>query len=314
MSLPLPSRQIISNWLKQCLYYGEYLIAEICINLLQKLSPEQASNLGGWICQKIGTKLPVSKIADRNLKFVMPDLSLQQRQKIIAGVWENLGRTVGEFPHLANLEQNTKQGAGWEIIGENYLIGQAKRKGPVLFVSGHLGNWEMLPPGVAQYGVPFSSFFRAASNPYVNELILQLRYQAMQQKIPMFAKGAKGAKQALRHLLQGKRLGVLSDQKMNDGIRVNFFGKPAMTSSAVASLALKLRCPIIPGYVKRLGPARLRIIVETPIDYSDLVENNIENVRILTQRINDKIEEWIRKQPEQWLWLHKRWPKEYYKP
>lgn len=312
--MSLSFHQNLSHWLKQCLYYSEYLIAKSCINLLKTLSPEQASNFGGMICRTLGTKLPVSKTADRNLQLVMPDLSRQERQEIIAGVWENIGRTVGEFPHLSDLQHNTEQGAGWDITGEHHLIEQAKRKGPVLFVSGHLGNWEMLPPGVAKYGVPFSSFFRAASNPYVNELILQLRYQAMRQKIPMFAKGAKGAKQALRHLLQGKRLGVLSDQKMNDGIQVQFFGKPAMTSSAVANLALKLRCPIIPGYVKRLGPARLRIIVEAPIDYSDLTEHNIETIRILTQRINDKIEEWIRKQPEQWLWLHKRWPKEYYKP
>ncbi len=313
MPLSLPSCQLIYSQFKQSLYYGEYLIAKSCIRLLQTLSPEQASNLGGIICRTIGTKLPVSKIADKNLKLVMPNFSKEERKKIIADIWENLGRTVGEFPHLAYLEQDTEQGAGWEITGENYLIKQVKHKGPILFVSGHLGNWEMLPPGVAKYGVPFSSFFRAASNPYINKLILQLRYQAMQQKIPMFAKGAKGAKQALKHLLQGKRLGVLSDQKMNDGIQVNFFGKPAMTSSAIANLALKLRCPIIPGYVKRLGPARLRIIVEEPIDYSDLTVNNIKNIQILTQRINDKIEEWIKKQPEQWLWLHKRWPKEFYK-
>lgn len=311
--MPTLTQQNLSSLLKHGLYYGEYLIAKSCITLLRHLSPEQASNLGGMICRVIGTKLPVCKIADRNLSLFMPELTAKDRKKMIAKIWENLGRTVGEFPHISQLQQNTKTGAGWEIIGEKYLIEQAKHSGPVLFVSGHLGNWEMLPPGVAKYGVPFSSFFRAASNPFVNDLILDLRYQAMGQKIPMFAKGAKGAKKALKHLLQGKKLGVLSDQKMNDGIKVNFFGKPAMTSSAVANLALKLRCPIIPGYVQRLGPARLRIVVEAPIDYTALTDHNKKNVQILTQYLNDKIEGWIKQQPEQWLWLHKRWPKEYYK-
>lgn len=306
------TQQTLSTFFKQSLYYGEYLIAKSCIALLQHLSPEQASTVGGIICRTIGTKLPVSKIADQNLQLAMPHLTMIERKHIIAKIWENLGRTVGEFPHIPHLQQNTSQGAGWEIIGEEYLTEQANRSGPVLFVSGHIGNWEMLPPGVAKYGVPFSSFFRAASNPFVNELILNLRYQAMGQTIPMFAKGAKGAKQALKHLLQGKRLGVLSDQKMNDGINVKFFGKPAMTSSAVASLALKLRCPIIPGYVQRLGPARLRIVVEPPLDYTMLTNHSRENVQILTQKINDILERWIKQQPEQWLWLHKRWPKEYY--
>lgn len=305
-----PSPQ--SRSFKTILHYGEYLVAKGCLALFQKLSPEKASDLGGKVSRFVGTKLPVCKTADQNLRLALPELTKEERKRIIAGVWENLGRTVGEFPHLAKLQHNTPQGAGWEITGEDILIEQSKRQGPVLFVSGHLGNWEMLPPAVAKYGVPFSSFFRAASNPYINDLILNLRYQAIGYPIPMFAKGAKGAKEALRHLLQGKRLGILSDQKMNDGIEARFFNQPAMTASSIASLALKLQCPIIPGYVQRMGPARLRIIVEPPLDYSELKGSHQENVLHLTQKINDRIESWIRKQPEQWLWLHKRWPKEFY--
>lgn len=311
--MPILNSKKIKPYLQSFLQYNEYILAKGCLSLLRSLSPERASNIGGYICRQIGTRLPVSKTADKNLQLVMPHLTVEERQKIIGGVWENLGRTVAEFPHLARLKYNTPDGPGWEVVGGEYLTEQSKKTGPVLFVSGHIGNWEMLPLGVGKYGTPFSSFFRAASNPYVNDLILQLRYEAMGQKIPMFAKGSKGARQALKHLLQGHRLGVLSDQKMNDGIEVQFFGKPAMTSSAVASLALKLKCPIIPGYVKRLGPARLRIVVEPPIDYSEFSENNLENIHHLTQVINDKLESWIKQNPDQWLWLHKRWPKEYYK-
>lgn len=311
--MPIVNFSKISSRFHQFLQYNEYILAKGCISLLRTLPPQTASNAGGFICRQIGMRLPVSKIADKNLCLAMPHLTARERQTIIKGVWENLGRTVAEFPHLAHLKHNTAEGPGWDVVGGEYLTEQSQKTGPVLFVSGHIGNWEMLPLGVAKYKTPFSSFFRAASNPYVNELILQLRDEAMGQKIPMFAKGAKGARQALKHLLQGKRLGVLSDQKMNDGIEVQFFGKPAMTSSAVASLALKLQCPIIPGYVQRLGPARLRIIVEPPIDYSEFSENNLENIHRLTQIINDKLEGWIKQNPDQWLWLHKRWPKEFYK-
>ncbi|CAI3937951.1 lysophospholipid acyltransferase family protein [Commensalibacter communis] len=311
--MPILNLKKLSSYTHQFLQYNEYILAKGCLSLLRSLSPEKASDIGGAICRQIGTKLPVSKVADKNLQLVMPHLTPLERKRIIGGVWENLGRTVAEFPHLANLKHNTPQGAGWEVVGGEYLTEQSKKIGPVLFVSGHIGNWEMLPLGVAKYGTPFSSFFRAASNPYVNELILNLRDEAMGQKIPMFAKGSKGARQALKHLLQGHRLGVLSDQKMNDGIEVQFFGRSAMTSSAVASLALKLQCPIIPGYVQRLGPARLRIVVEPPIDYSEFSENNLDNIHRLTQVINDKLEGWIKQNPEQWLWLHRRWPKELYK-
>ncbi|MDI2091262.1 lysophospholipid acyltransferase family protein [Commensalibacter oyaizuii] len=310
--MPIFNLKKASQSFHHFLQYNEYILAKGCLSLLRCLSPEQSSNLGGILCKIIGTKLPVSRIADRNLQLAIPELTKAQRQHIISKVWENLGRTVGEFPHLATLTLNPPKGPGWEVVGSEYLIEQSKKSGPVLFVSGHIGNWEMLPPAVAKFGVPFSSFFRAASNPYVNDLILQLRYETMGYEVPMFPKGAKGARQALKHLLSGQRLGVLSDQKMNDGIKVQFFGKPAMTASAVASLALKLQCPIIPGYVKRIGPARLRMIVEPPIDYSEFSQNTPENIQKLTQIINDILEKWIRQQPEQWLWLHKRWPKELY--
>ncbi|MDI2112764.1 lysophospholipid acyltransferase family protein [Commensalibacter nepenthis] len=311
--MPIFNLKKISSLSYRFLQYYEYILAKGCLSLLRSLSPEKASNIGGVICRLIGMKLPVSKVADKNLQLAMPYLTFIERKKIIAGAWENLGRTVAEFPHLARLKQNTSEGAGWEVVGGEYLTEQSAKTGAVLFVSGHIGNWEMLPLGVAKYGMPFSSFFRAASNPYVNQLILNLRDEAMGQKIPMFAKGSKGARQALKHLLQGHRLGVLSDQKMNDGVEVQFFGRPAMTSSAVASLALKLQCPIIPGYVQRLGPARLRIIVEPPIDYSQYAENNLDNIHRLTQVINDKIERWVKQNPEQWLWLHRRWSKELYR-
>lgn len=294
------------------LYFIEYVLAKICIHFCRLLTPEQASNLGGWICRTIGPFLPQSEIADKNLLLAMPELSACERKLMIKKIWEHLGRIVCEFPHINQLQENTTEGAGWEIIGSNYLTEHAKKNGAVLFVSGHIGNWEMLPPGVARYGMPFSSFFRAASNPYVNQLILHLRYEAMGGEIPMFPKGATGARQALKHVLQGNRLGVLSDQKMNDGVELQFFGQPAMTSSAVASLALRLQCPIIPGYVERLGPARLRIVVEPPIDYTSFNQNKPENIRKLTQVINDTLEKWIRKNPEQWLWLHKRWPNKFY--
>lgn len=288
--------------------YIEYLLVKGIFAFLRKLSPECSSNLGGWVGRFLGPKLPVSKIAHQNLQLVMPELSEHKRNKIIRGMWDNLGRNIGEFPHLSKLKENTPIGPGWEVVGAQYLTEQEKHGGAVIFVSGHLGNWEMLPMGVARYGVPFSSFYRAANNKRVNKLILDLRAEAMGCSIPMFPKGAKGARQALKHLIQGGRLGVLSDQKMNDGIEVPFFGKPAMTSSAVASLALRLECPVIPGYVERLGPARLRIIVEPPIKYS-LNRNNNESITILTGIINNKIEGWIRKKPEIWLWIHKRWPK-----
>jgi Kdo2-lipid IVA lauroyltransferase/acyltransferase len=288
---------------------AEALAARAALALLRRLGPVRASNLGGAICRAIGPRLPVSRVADANLRLAMPELDRAARRAVIRGVWDNLGRTVGEFPHLAHLKQDPVSGPGWDMAGAEHLAAQVARGGPVIFMSGHIGNWEMLPPGAAHHGLPFASFYRAAGNPLVDQMIRALREEAMGRSVPLFAKGARGARGALAYIARGGRLGMLMDQKMNDGIEARLFGHPAMTAPALAAMALRYRCPVIPGYVERLGPARLRIHVAPPLDLPDSGDRQAD-ILALTQAVNDQLESWIRAHPGSWLWLHRRWPRD----
>ncbi len=146
----------------------EAWVAQALLNLFLRMGPARASNFAGGFCRFIGPLLPVSKIADKNLQLAMPELNAPERARIIRGVWENLGRTVGELPHLSCLQENTPSGPGFEVQGAEYLEEQARHGGAVLFVSGHIGNWEMLPPGVAGLGRPFAAFYRGAGNPLID--------------------------------------------------------------------------------------------------------------------------------------------------
>lgn len=288
---------------------SEAAATRLLLGLFRSLEPARASNLGGGLCRVIGPMLPVSRVADRNLRLAMPGLDARARARIVRGVWDNLGRTVAEFPHLSRLRFQAASGPGWDAVGAEVLEAQARVGGPVLFVSGHIGNWEMLPPAVAHFGLRFSSFYRAAANPMVDAMIRDLRNIAMGSEVRLFAKGARGARAALGHVLKGGSLGMLVDQKMNDGIEARLFGQPAMTATALAAIALRQRCPVIPGRIDRLGPARLRMVVEPPLPLPDSGDR-AANQAALTQQINDVLEHWIRARPESWLWLHRRWPKE----
>lgn len=291
----------------------EAAVARFLLGAFLKMGPVKASNFAGRVARFVGPLLPVSKVADRNLQIAMPSLTRPQRKLIVKGVWENLGRTVGELPHLSHLQENTPSGPGFEVQGAEYLEEQARRGGSVLFVSGHIGNWEMLPPGVARHGAPFASFYRAAGNPLIDDMIRKLRDAAMAPTpMPLFAKGARGAREALVYVAKGGRLGMLVDQKMNDGVEARFFGQPAMTAPALAAMALRYRCPVIPGYVERLGPARLRIVVEPPMTLPDTGDKQ-HDLETFVQMVNDRLESWIRRKPESWLWLHRRWPKALYR-
>ncbi len=272
------------------------------------LGPARASNAGGWLARTAGPLLPVSRVAHDNLRRAMPELDAAARRRVVRGAWDSLGRTMGEFPHVADLKQTTT-GPGWEMVGVDILVAQARRGGPVIFVSGHIANWEMLPAVAASYGMLLSGFYRAAANPEVDAIIAALRQRALGPAVPMFRKGAVGARGALRHLKEGGALAFLMDQKMNDGIEARFFGQPAMTASGPAAMALRARCPIIPGYVQRIGPARFRLVCEPPLDLPSTGDRQAD-ILAVTQAVNDHLERWIRARPESWLWMHRRWPKE----
>ncbi len=286
----------------------ELALVRALLALIKAAGPAAASNIIGSLFRLVGPTLPVNKVGDANLRRALPELDEPARRRVLRGMWESLGRTAGEFPHLAKLRKNTPAGPGWTVENEEILREQAARGGPAIFVSGHIGNWEMLPPAVAAYGIAFSSVYRPAANQGVNDLILALRTHAMGSNIPMFSKGAQGARQALAHLRGGNYLGMLVDQKMNDGIQARLFGLPAMTAPAAAALALRFRCPIIPGYIVRKGPARLHLVVETPLEFPD-TGDRAADIQNLTQMINDRLEAWVRAQPQSWLWVHRRFPK-----
>ncbi len=281
------------------------------LRLLRALGPVGASNLCGGVARALGPLTPVSRVADTNLRMALPELDAAARQRVIRGVWENLGRTAGEFTHVGRLAE-TARGPGWEVVGAEHVEALAQQGGPAILFTGHIGNWEVLPLAIARNGVKFATMYRPSDNPLIDQIIIDLRHGALgDEGAKLFPKGAQGARQALMHLRHGGYVGMLQDQKMNDGIESRFFGHPAMTASALAALALRLRCPVVPTYAYRTAPARFLVTYEPPLALPDSGDKAAD-VAALTQAVNDRLEAWIRAKPESWLWLHRRWPKSLY--
>jgi KDO2-lipid IV(A) lauroyltransferase len=284
----------------------EAALLSAALLLLRALGPVRASDLGAAVARGIGPLLPVSRVAHDNLTRAMPHLRAAERRAVVRAVWDNLGRTVAELPHLPALRE-TASGPGWELAGVEHVVALVEGGGPVILFSAHLGNWEVLPRAAQARGLPIGLFYRAATNPLVDAMLRRLRGQGLAAS-PSFPKGAEGARGALRHLREGGALGALIDQKMNDGIEARFFGLPAMTAPAVAALALRFGCRPVPVQVQRLGPARLRVVCEAPLPVPATGDRQAD-IASLTQVMNDRVEAWIRARPGEWLWLHRRWPK-----
>ena len=257
-----------------------------------------SSFLMGKLSSLIGPRLGVTKKAYNNIKNVMPEKNEKEITKIIKDMWENLGKVAGEYPHLSKIspEKNNKI----QVYGKKNLLIIKKTKTPAIFFSGHLANWEILPNVAIKNGVPVLSIFRRPNNPFINFLIKYIR-----SNLPMAPKGKEGARQLIYSLKKGRSIGLVIDQKMNDGIEVPFFNKPAMTSDALAQLCLRIKSLVIPVEVERMKNTNFKITFHNPLKITKNGQKKTP-LQIMTE-VNLIMEKWIRKNPGQWLWLHRRW-------
>jgi Kdo2-lipid IVA lauroyltransferase/acyltransferase len=173
----------------------------------------------------------------------------------------------------------------------------------MIFFSGHIANWEIAALAAVQYGISVAQIYRAANNPLVDRMIARFRGDRGE----FIPKGPVAARRAIAALRCGTHLTMLADQKMNDGISVPFFGRPAMTAPALAVLALRFDCDVLPVRVERLDGAHFRLTVFPPLPLSRSGEPHAEAAALMA-RVNATLEVWIRDRPEQWLSLHRRWP------
>jgi KDO2-lipid IV(A) lauroyltransferase len=259
---------------------------------------DTASALGGWIGRTVGPRLGTSRKARRNLERAMPELPAERREEILRGMWDNLGRVMAEYPHLDETWKRT------EMIGAEIVRGIAASKTPTLFFSAHTGNWEVGLLGAARNGLPVTAVYRRPNNPAVSWLINKARSVIGSRMVP---KGRDGAREVVATLRNQGAVCIMIDQKMNDGIPVPFFGRDAMTAPAIGQLAFKYDCAVVPVFVERLEGAHFRLTISPPLELNKSGDRNAD-VRALMVRINEMVESRVRARPEQWLWLHRRWP------
>ena len=242
-----------------------------------------ASGLGACLGRVIGPRLGLSRRALANLNRAMPENHDLRNREILRAMWGNLGRTVAEFPHLARI---CDEGAHRvEIINAESLGALVAVGDPVLLFGCHLANWEVGSTVIHRLmGPSLLSVYRAANNPYVNWLLR--RVLGSRRAV---AKGPDGGRDLVRHLRQGGHVGMLVDQKLNDGIAVPFFGSDAMTAPAIARLALRFHSPIVPVLIERLAGARFRFTVFPALRAGDTGDAAADVLGVMT-RINGVIE------------------------
>ena len=283
-------------------YRIEAWFATLAFSGFGLLPLDRASALGAAIARRIGPRLGVTKRARLNLRLAMPELGDAEVEAIVIGMWDNLGRVAAEYAHLREIEVFAP-GGRVETSGLEHLDASLAAGHRVVLFSGHLGNWEIAALAGGQYGLDIAQIYRAANNPLFDRLIGRLRGDQGE----LIPKGAVASRRAVAALRRGGHLSLLVDQKLNDGIAVPFFNRPAMTAPALALFALHFDCDVLPVRVERTGGAHFHLTVypKLPLPRGG---NRDADVLTLMTTVNQTLEGWIRERPEQWFWLHRRWP------
>lgn len=292
--------------LKKIKHTIEAGVVFLLFTALRQFSLDTASAIGGWMARAIGPFLSVHKTAGTNLSRAFPDMSETDKHRILTKMWDNLGRVAAELAHIpkGQIQKRIK------ISGAEHMPAHGI---PAFIFSGHIGNWELFAPMANLYGRPLTIVYREANNPMVDGMVAKIRSDYCFNIIP---KGRQGAPKIIRAIKNNELISMLVDQKMNDGIPIPFFGEDVMTAPAIAELALRYDAPIIPSRIVRTGSkegknwgAHFEIIVYPPLKY-EKTGDKTQDIQNIMLAINRMLESWIREHPEQWFWVHKRWPKE----
>jgi KDO2-lipid IV(A) lauroyltransferase len=274
-------------------------------NPMKALPIEKASSTAAAILRRVGPLTTTHRTMLRNLRMAFPNWSEAQIKEVSGGAWENLGRLGGEMPHLDKLQPYTAHNRT-EVVGVERLDALREQKKPAVFICGHFANWEIAASALVHRIPDVYLTYRAANNPLIDKRVNDARTGFGAEHLA--PKGA-GTRDLMRALGKGKVVFLMNDQKFNQGIPVPFFGYDAMTAPGPTRLAMRFKCPLMPMSCKRTGVARYRVTFHEPI-WPENGPDEAASVAATVGKINKWVETTILEAPDQWFWMHNRWPKE----
>ena len=277
-----------------------YLIQAVFIYLFffigRILGIKISRKIFSFIFLKLGPLFKSKKIIKKNLKIYSQDISDFDEKRIINGMWKNFGMTFIEYIHLDKLRRFSTI----EINGEKNLENLIRSNKPVIFVSGHFSNFELMSMAITKKQIPLATIYRPLNNLFLNPFMERLRKKFICKN--QIKKGINGVRDAIEFIKKNHSIALMIDQRVSEGEKINFFGKPAFTTTLPAQLSLKYDLGIIPVFIERINDERFKIQFHEEIN-----PKNFKNKIELTKKLNEILEKMIIKNPTQWIWSHNRW-------
>ena len=282
--------KIIKYLIQSLIIYSFFLIGKL-IGL--KLSRK----LFGYIFKKLGPVFKSKKIITQNLKIFSDNISKNEIEKISFEMWENYGKTFIEYVFLNIFK---KKDTHIEILGKENLINILENKKPVIFVSGHFANYELMSMEITKKQIKLATIYRPLNNFFLNPFMEYLRKKYVCKN--QIQKGIKGVRKAIEYLKNDYSVALMIDQRVSEGEKINFFGKQAFTTTLPAQLAIKFNLGIVPVFIER--KKNEKFIIEF---FREIKSSSYKDKKELTEKLNDVLEKMIKRNPSHWIWTHNRW-------
>jgi KDO2-lipid IV(A) lauroyltransferase len=285
-------------------YFLEFVIVIIFFLIFKIIGLKLSSDLGEIIGKYFGPLFRKKTIAKKNILIAFPNFNEKSINEMIDRMWKNIGRIFGEYIHINKFSiiDNSKK----KIVFTNRDDAEILKKNnkPIVFFSGHFANFELMAKCLQELGFDIGAIYRPLNNIFLNPIMEFIRKKYI---CPIqIEKGSNGTKKLIKHISNNNPLALMVDQRLSSSIRVPFFDQPATTTITPAQLAIKYDALLVPVFLKRLEKTNFEFFIEEPL-ITNRTNDYDKDIFNITQIMNIKIEEFIKRDPAHWLWSHDRW-------
>ena len=285
--------------MKYLKYFFQFLFITFLLIFFKFIGLKLSRVIAGNIFLFLGPLFRSKKTIAKNILVAFPNTNQNFRNNIIRKMWKNYGKILTEYVFIKNFREN-KTEKFLKVKGQKILDKIKISKDPVIFVSGHFNNFELMAMHIEKSGIDLAAIYRPLNNNFLNPLMENIRKKYICSK--QIKKGISGTKKILKFFNSGTSVALMIDQRVSQGIKANFFGKIAYTTTIPAQFVKKFNAKIVPVYIERTENDLFKIKIDEPIKF-----DKQQTIPSITLSLNRILEKMILKNPAQWIWTHNRW-------
>jgi len=283
--------------MKKFKYLIEYIIIKLFFFIFKFLGLKKSSYISGKIFSLIGPFFRRKNTIVNNIRKALPQASNKEIAKIIYKMWSYYGKIFAEYSFMKYFRNNTQH---IDLEGLDILEDIKKKQEPVIFISGHFDNFELMAMEIEKSGINLAAIYRPLNNIFMGQIMENIREKYICKK--QIKKGRSSIRSLINYFKEGYSIALMIDQRVSEGIKSNFFGNNAYTTTIPAQFVKKFNCKVVPIFIERKSEIKFKIKIYKPITYSQS-----DDVYNITKNLNEWLEQMILKKPTQWIWSHDRW-------